>query len=208
MLALVLLVSAQPAAAASGHRATVIDGVALLPVIEVSVPASVNIMINPLKIPVDIDGGESDEQIICDSAYLANESEVPLRVDVTVAGQVKPGSNLTLVSSPTGGTGTQKNAFVYFEIKQTRTRSPADVVWDPAYDSSKHVVVTDGGSRTKKGIVTLPLRTRADDDTWENGYAQFRLTGDAVKEPASVWTPRDGINVTVAFTFKPLPYNS
>lgn len=100
-LALILLLSAPSAVLASGQPETVIEGTTRLPVISVTVPASVDIMINPFQMPVAIGNGESAEQIICSPAYILSTSEVPVRVDVTVTGSVYAKSDMSLVSSPT-----------------------------------------------------------------------------------------------------------
>ena len=42
----------------------------------------------------------------------------------------------------------------------------------------------------------------------KGGYAQFRLAGDAVRTPTSEWNESDGIDVMIAFTFKPISYVS
>lgn len=114
---------------------------------------------------------------------------------------------MTLADYPTRGVGTEKSAFVYFEIKQSSSEDPEDVKWDRSYDASKHIAVVDGVPITKEKILTLPAKT-LDGEVAKDGYAPFRLTGDAVKTPTEAWNSRDGINVTVAFTFTPLPYES
>lgn len=113
---------------------------------------------------------------------------------------------MTLVSAPTGGAGTDKSAFVYFEIKQTDSEYPEDVQWDDSYDAENHMVIMDGVPITRQRIMTLPAKT-LDGEVAEGGYAQFRLTGDAVQTPTTPWNSRDGINVVVAFTFTPLSYS-
>ena len=206
VLALVLLFSAQPAAMAAGNmRSTIIRANCRLPIIRVTVPTRASVYFNPLRFPVSIGDGETDEQIISTPASIANESEVPLEVDVTVTGAVKTGSTMTLASAPTGGTGTEKSAFVYFEMKQADSEYPEDVAWDPAYDASKHIAIVPGTSITRQSMLTLPART-LDGEVAEGGYAPFRLSGDAVKNPTNAWNIRDGIYVTVAFTFTPLSY--
>lgn len=207
LAALTLLFSAQPAAAAltSNQRSTEIKAETRLPIINVIVPASVNIMINPYRMPVQIGGEESDETIVCSPAYILSTSDIPLKVDITVTGSVYPESDMVLVTSPTHGAGTGKNAFVYFEMQQNNTEYWDEVVWASSYDSTKHIVITKGGSTTKKGIVTLPPLT-LDGELAANAYTWFRLSGDAVRMPASEWNTQDGINVTIAFTFTPQSY--
>lgn len=206
VLALVLLFSVQPPAAASNVRSTIFRAGCKLPVIRVSVTNYASVYINPLKLPVYLgDVGETD-QIISTPACAANYSEVPLVMDVTVSGSIKPGSDMTLSDSPTNGAGLSKSAFIYFEIQQSGIDDPDYVEWDSAFDQSKHIVISDGGSVTKEKLFTLAPRDEFGYVT-EGGCAPFRLTGDAVKEPANAWNSKDGVNVTVAFTFTPISYS-
>ncbi len=206
ILTLVLLFTAQPAAMAAANNgyATEIEADCRLPLIQVTVPSSNAVYINPFQLAVSIGEVDSTAQIISTPASIANKSEVPLAVNVTVTGTVNEGSDMTLASAPTGGTGTDKSAFVYFEIKQSNSSDLETVQWEPAYNAAKHIIVSST-SITRQNILTLPAKT-LDDEVAEGGYALFRLTGDAVKNPASQWDSRDGINVTVAFTFTPLSY--
>lgn len=208
VLALVLLFSIQAPAAAllSNQRSTTITTKMRMPVIRVSVTNYASVYINPLKMPVYIDSEATTDQIISTPVCAVNYSEVPLEVDLTISGSVKEGSDMTLASSPTNGSGTEKSAFVYFEIQQASTADPEEVKWDSAFDASKHIVISNGGTTTKKSVFTLAPRT-VDGEVGEGGSAPFRLTGDAVKKPANAWNSRDGINVAVAFTFTPLSYN-
>lgn len=207
-LVLILLFSVQPAAMATGNvRSTIIRTTCKLPIIQVTVPTSASLYINPLRYPVSIGDGESDEQIVFTPAAIANMSEVPLEVDVAVTSAVKAGSTMTLATAPTGGSGSDKKAFVYFEIKQSNSEYPEDVEWAPAYDASQHIALVSGVSIMRSSIMTLPART-LDGEVAEGGYAPFRLTGDAVKNPTDAWNTRDGINVMVAFTFTPLSYEN
>lgn len=207
VLALVLLFSVQPAAAAllSNQRSTNITTRLRMPKIRVTVTNYASVYINPLKMPVYIDSEATTDQIISTPACAVNFSEVPLEVDLTVSGSVKEGSDMTLATSPTNGIGTEKQAFVYFEIQQASTAYPEEVKWDSAFDASKHIVITNGGTTTKNKIFTLAPVTM-DGEVGEGGSAPFRLTGDAVTKPTNVWNGKDGINVTVAFTFTPLSY--
>lgn len=207
LLALVLLFSAQPAAMATGNiRSMIIRTSVKLPIIRVTVPTSASVYINPLRLSVSIGDLESDEQIISTPAAIANESEVPVEVDVAVIGAVKTGSAMTLASAPTGGAGGEKQAFVYLEIKQADSADPEDVQWDSAYDAAKHIAIIPGVSNKKQKVLTLPAGT-PDGGVAAGGYAPFRLSGDAVKTPTNAWNSKDGINVSVAFTFTPLSYN-
>lgn len=206
-VALLLLVFTQPASAlTSNQRETVIQATTRVPVISVTVPANVDIMINPYRMPVQIGDEESDAQILCNPAYILSTSDIPLKVDVTVTGSVYTNSDLTLVSTPTNGAGNSKNAFVYFEMQQTSIDDWEYVRWDPAFDAAKHIIVT-ATAQIKREMVTLPPLD-LEGELQENAYAWFRLAGDAARAPAIEWNTGDGISVSVAFTFTPQSYVS
>ena len=207
VLALALLFSAQSAAAAAeaaNERSMIITATTRLPVIEVTVPIAGQVYINPLQLPVDVYGEFETDQIISDPLTIANESDVALQVDVRVTGAVKSGSDMTLAAAPTNGTGTNKSAFVYFEMKASDPYDPYSVEWDEAYDAAKHIPVTPGGS-SKSNVVTLEAMSMYGEVL---GGAAFRLTGDAVKTPTNAWTAKDSIDVSIAFTFTPIPFES
>lgn len=209
VLALVLLLSAQSALAAEvppNGRELTIAGDCRIPIISVTVPTSSTVYINPLELPVNIGTSKRQRgQILSTPACIANNSQVAMQVDLTITASVKEGSDMTLASAPTGGEGTEKSAFIYFEIQQSDTYKSKYVNWDPAYDPAKHIVIQDGMSVTEENILKLPPITEKG-KVADGGYAPFRLTGDAVREPTDAWTAADGINVTVAFTFTPLHY--
>ena len=207
VLALALLLSAQSAAAAAeaaNERSMIITATTRLPVVKVTVPTSGQVYLNPLQLPVDVYGDATTDQIISYPLTIANESDAAVQVDVRVTGKVKPESDMTLASAPTNGTGTSKSAFVYFEIKPSDPYDPYSVEWDEAYDAAKHIPVTTGGS-SKSNLVTLDAVGMYGE---VQGGAAFRLTGDAVKTPTNAWTAKDGIDVTIAFTFTPIPFES
>ena len=207
ILALVLLISAQPAMAASNQRSTEITTTTKMPTINVTVPSKGSVVINPLSLPVSISGEESTDQIVCTPRQLINKSDVSLSVDITVTGANKEGSELELASSPTNGAGTAKKAFIYFEIHQADTDDVDHAEWDAGYDASKHILVLDGVPQSKTEVLTLPAKT-LDGEIAPGGYAPFRLSGDAVRSPENAWKKADGVNVVIAFTFTPIPYDS
>lgn len=212
---LALLVSTHPAAAA----ATPPNGVSVtitadtrIPIIDVSVPDSADVIINPYEMPVDIGTGQKNYgQIISTPSCLSNYSDVAIQMDLAVTAHVREAGTqkrMTLASSPTGGGGTQKRAFIYLEFQQTDTGRFKDVQWDSAYSASKptHIVLRDGVTVIRNNLMKLPPVT-SPGKVAPGGYAPFRLTGDAVASPTDEWTTDDGIDVRITFTFKPLPYD-
>ena len=205
VLALALLFSAQSAAAAAeaaNERSTIITATPRMPIINVTVPTTGEVYLNPLQLPVYVFGEETNDQIISYPLTIANESDIPLQVDVRVTGTVRPESDMTLAASPTNKTGTSKSAFIYFEMKPSDPYDPYSVEWDESYDASKHIPVSTGGA-SKSSIVTLDAMTMYGEVV---GGAAFRLTGDAVRTPTNAWTWEDGVDVSIAFTFTPIPY--
>lgn len=164
--------------------------------IQVSVPAESKLYINPLSLPVEIDGTVENKQIVCETSHIENRSVVPVVVDVTVSGAVKEGSDMTLYSASTqGSTAIAKRAFFYFEMQAVD--DPAHVEWSGGYDSTEHIPVRLY-ARTKREIVTL------DAAGGTTCYGAFHLDGDCIPTPKNPWTEADGVDVTVVFTFRPI----
>lgn len=212
VLALVLLFSAQPATAAAEiweTLSTTITATCTLPTIKVTVPSTGQIYLNPLELTVSINGEDTDNQIISVPCCIANESDIPLGVNVTVAGAINENSDMTLATSSTKDSdSTDKSAFIYFEMQTANTADPNDVTWESEYDPLKHIIIdTTADGQSKENILTLSAMT-PEGTVAEGGYAAFRLAGDAIKVPENNgWTSQDGITVAVAFTFTPLFYS-
>lgn len=194
---LALLLSA-PASAGTNPFYSRIDALCNLPEISVTVPATSEIFINPYRLSIAVEADETSAQIITAPACIENKSQVPISVSVAATGTVNEGSNLRLVSTTTGGEGTKKQAFIYFEMKASDTSNPPVSFWDAEYNAEKHVIVRVGSGRIKKNIAVLS----AVDGT--ERFGAFRLTGDCTATPYSGWTEDDGISVELTFTFTPL----
>lgn len=209
VLALAMLFSAQPATAAAetgNIRSTTITANCKVPSISVTVPTSGTVYLNPLKLKVNVDGEDRYEQVLSKTCFIANKGEIPLQVDVSVTGTLSEGSDMTLASSSTKGSASKsKLAFIYFEMQLADEYDSDLVQWDEAYDESKHIVVSDGETKTKKNVLTLGAKPINGTEV-KGGYGAFRLTGDAIVAPESEWRSIDGLMVEVAFTFTPLPY--
>lgn len=205
---LALLISV-PANAAYGTMSTKITASSCnIPVVRVTVPATGKVYINPQKLPIKLSSGfqfEEDSdvpQIVSAPSYICNESEVPLEVNVSITGAVGSGSGITLVKSSTAAsTSKNKNMFMFFQMKavdESAVESLEDIVWDTVYNEDSHVLVSTT-TKSKKQIVTL------DANKEDNCYGAFRLYGDCIASPTKPWKTTDKLDVTVAFTFTPLP---
>ena len=146
--------------------------------------------------PVEINGETIGAQIVSAPAAILNESVVPLQVTATVTGKIKDGSDMVLSSSSIDPDYTKKKAFIYFEMQTTN--DPEKVTWDSEYNMDRHIVVRLT-PKVKKKIVTLDAY---DEDGRKKCYGAFRLTGNCAAAPKIPWTDADGVDVTIAFTFK------
>lgn len=163
--------------------------------IEVVVPASGDVYINPYWLPLRVGASIENKQIISNTLAIENLSEVPLSVSVEVTGSIR--GDLRLASESTAGEGsTSKRAFMYFEI--LAVSNPNSVAWSNAYSEDKHVLIRES-TRIKKNIITLGSADQA------KRYGAFRISGDCIQNPREAWTEYDGVDIDVAFTFSPLP---
>lgn len=174
---------------------TEIDALCNLPEIQVIVPATAEVFINPFEVPVEIDSVSLAQQIVSTPAAIENKSDVPLSVTATLTGELWENCDMRLVTYSTEKL-TSKAAFVYFEIHAASGTS--FTAWDSEFDSAKHVAVREGEGRPVKDLVTLDQADKPDH------FGVFRLTGDCVRNPRTPWTEDDGLNVKIAFTFTPL----
>lgn len=193
MLLFLLPVSAQ----ASNTSSTFITAEPYIPdiKIEVVVPASGDVYINPYWLPLRVGASIENKQIISNTLAIENLSEVPLSVSVEVTGSIR--GDLRLASESTAGEETTvKRAFMYFEIQAVT--NPNSVAWSNAYNEDKHILIRES-TRIKKNIITLGAADQA------KRYGAFRISGDCVQNPREAWTEYDGVDIDVAFTFSPLP---
>lgn len=213
-LALVFSAVTAPAGAADNeprrNMTTVFNAGYEQPEVKVIVPTTGAVFINPYEEAVTIGTEEETGQILSVSSSIANLSRMPLQVDVSVYAQIAEGSTMGLASASTKDVvTTAKRAFMYFEMKNVTAalgEDPDSVQWDGTYDAETDLFVKSGVKKTKKNMVTLAAATR-DGQVSDNGAAAFHLDGDAVKNPKVPWDEKDGVQVTVTFSFKPMPYS-
>jgi hypothetical protein len=197
-----------------GNKASLkVTGTCNVPKITISVvvPSSVKSYINPSKVSVKLAGYISDAQIVTDTAYIENKSTVPISVSASVTGAIKSGSNMTLATKSTTETpdSTAKKAFVFVQMQAVSDPDPSVVDWDETYDAEKHILVTTS-TKSKTDFITLDkydADAEADGDVAKR-YGAFLMTGDCVMLPADPWTSKDGFTAQIAFTFKPLSYDT
>jgi hypothetical protein len=195
-------------AAAAGNKSTLkITGTCSIPkvTIDVVVPTSEKVYINPSKVSVKLGGSISDAQIVTETGYVENRSEVPVSVSASVSATLKSGSTMKFATASTkDSTSTAKQAFVFFQMQPVDVdhTDANSVSWDTEYDADKHILVTTS-TQKKTDFLTL-AKYDPDNDTTER-FGAFLLSGDCVTAPKTAWTTKDGFTANIAFTFKALP---
>ena len=182
-----------------------ITGTTSAPTIKITVPATGSVTVNPYKMEVTVGSDKKTDQIISATQYIANASDVAIKVSAEVTG--KPAGTLTFATAPTqGGTKvvTTNSVFMYFEMDVANANDgSADPTWATAYDSKSTKQILVGAKAVKKtDMVTLAAGDGTDPAT-AGGYAAYHLTGDAASAPTTAWTANDKADVTIAFTFTP-----
>lgn len=178
-----------PADAEEPPEASEPDAEPLEDLIDVLVPSTGQMVINPYRMKVKTLSGESREQIIHEPQVLISSSDFPVRVSARAVGKLAPESEARFVSASPAEDALDKEIFLYVEFQN----DPA--FWTGAYgDWSNQILVTDWGME-KENVMTL--------DAFGNGY--FRLFGAMTGFPDVMWNEADAPDVTVAFTFVPLP---
>ena len=158
------------------------------PVINVLLPGDGHVVVNPYGLEVPTEYGVSREQVIYTPQVLTNLSEVPVTVNVQVAGSFVLGSGANLVTAPPAPDTPWKELFLYAEFQ------PTPYQWSGWFgDLPNQVMVTPWGE-SKDGVLTL--------EPWGEGW--FRLDGTASVTPDWSWSEEDGVQVTLAFSFTPV----
>lgn len=209
VLALIMVMAlAVPAFAAGGastdpySKTTEVAGTTKVPTVNVTIPTSAAITVNPYKMSVDVsadqDGSDmKNDQIISPVQYVKNESDVAIALDVSITGKVE--GEAVFATAPVTDKILTKSAFVYFEIKAaTAEDGTGDPTWATAYDSK----ATDQVLLAAKAVVKKDVAKLGKGDETPT-YAAFRLNGNVADKSTKPWASTDKVSATIAFTIKP-----
>ena len=122
------------------------DPVPLEDLIDVLVPSSGELVINPYGLEVDMDGGVSTDQIVHSCQTLINLSDFPVIVDVSVTGTIPAESGAGFVSAPPAQDAPGKDVFLYAEFQ------PDPSVWVGEYWGLPYQVLADASG---ENVLTL-----------------------------------------------------
>lgn len=196
-MALAMTASLAIPAFAAASNTTEITGTTEAPIINVTIPATGAVTVNPYKMEVTVGSDKVTDQIISAPVYVTNTSDVPLVFDVTITG--KKAGNAIFSTTPIGTkVVTTNSVFMYAEFgAATANDGNGDPTWAAAYDSkATNQVAISERATTKKAVVELA----ATDGSTAN-YLAFKLAGDASSQPTTAWTDADTVGATIAFTF-------
>ena len=185
LLALLLALSLPAASAASAAEPPVPDAGGLINVI---VPSTGHMVINPYRLAVRPDGVETTAQLVHAPQALTNLSDFPVTVNVTASASLPRESEAVFVHAPPAPDAKAKEVFLYAEF-QARPDW-----WEGAYlDLPNQLPVSPRGA-SAGNVLTLDAQ----------GEGWFRLFGALAPSPASAWSDTDTFGAVLTFTFAPL----
>ena len=167
------------------------------PVIEVLVPSSGQVIINPYCLPVELDGQTSTDQIVSAPLILQNFSTVPVSVSASVTGTVPPGSGVSFAAAPPVPDSPVKEIFLYAEFHAVP--EPAfQPSWSGLYSDSTNQLMVGFQSAAKTDVLRLEAGGTA------CSFGAMRLFGSAAVSPMVPWQAGDDIQATFVFSFTPI----
>ncbi len=182
VLALLLALSLPAASAAEPHAP---DAGGLINVI---VPSTGHMVINPYRLAVRPDGVETTAQLVHAPQALTNLSDFPVTVNVTASASLPRESEAVFVHAPPAPDAKAKEVFLYAEFQERPDW------WEGAYlDLPNQLPVSPCGA-SAGNVLTLDAQ----------GEGWFRLFGALAPSPASAWSDTDTFGAVLTFTFAPL----
>lgn len=160
------------------------------PTVQMKVPSSGQVIINPYGYSVETNLGTTNEQVISTTQYLVSRSNVPISVSVEITGTHSNPDARFVAAEPDPSA---KELFLYAEFQPVAEGE--DPVWIGSYTGADCQVLIN---QSKEKTVTLP----SGDDTPRK--VAFRLFGAVSDGAGSGWTGSDSLSVTMSYKFDPL----
>lgn len=219
-LALVMaLALAVPAFASSGK--VDVAGTINLPTINVVLPTTASMTLNPYKLdvklnPKDTTETPSNDQILSPLMLVKNLSNTGIQVGATVQGVLGKGSDATLEASSVAAEADEKQIHVYAKFKigdadMETSDIPAEssgattgdlvLVLDDTVQVVPQLNPDDPAATTVSATGNVLAGTNDAKNPDSNGVLGFRFFGDMSK--VTTWTDKDTVSAAVAFTFTP-----
>lgn len=214
ILACVMLMAiAVPALAATPlEPALKIGSTTQVPTINIQMPTTAAIVLNPYKLSVKLDKLTSTAQVVSPVYSIANFSDVPLQASIqisaTKAGAVTLDTGTTAIDPATENTATPKARVTFnASIEDSATTAPTGTAIalkdTAAYFTGfgDFAAATSPEDASTTNTMDKGTGTRA---AAAAGYLNFQFAGEANNLNAT-WTAKDTVTPVVTFKFKIVP---
>ena len=187
------------------------------PTIKVTAPTSAAVILNPYLISITkasvVSGGSGNFQpsVVTPTLVLKNQSNVPLKMTLTVTGEIPQGSTAKFLTAAPAATEKNHGVFMYVDVlnKGSLATAPtaAQVLSDgvTAYaDANVYSATNTSGTQcvVKAGAVKMTdFMTLAVPAANQAGYVTIDIGGECATTPTDAWAATDTVNVALAFTF-------
>lgn len=154
-------------------------------IVNVLVPATGRIFINPYGQAINSENGISREEIISSPMVIINQGEAPVKVCVSAVGSVSDLSHAVFAAEPPQADTREKEIFLYAEFTDSEDS------WRRGYNGAENQLLITTRVSEEKAVLTL--------DEGVSGW--FKLFGSTAIDPEEAWCEDDEIKVTFTFTF-------
>ncbi len=188
-----------------------VTGTTNTPTIKITAPTTGSVVVNPYKLKCTLGEQQVSDQIVSATQYIVNESNVPIKVDVTVSATTA--GNAALATAAPTEKITTNSVFMYLQVVTEGVNVTVEggnvseksggTFTEYSAKSTDAVVLASGKSTTKSGIATLGAATYTDDTLTDATGCAFRFGGSAATNPTKAWTSNDTVSPTVVFSFVP-----
>lgn len=173
------------------------------PTVNVTVPASATVKLNPYQIKVTLAtiGAENAQgSILAGTQYLVNKSNVPLKMSLVATGSIPNGSNAAFSTSAPDATEKNRKVFMFVAVGDpVEGAAPTDAalsnVTYSATDTKQGVI--KAGDVKMNDILTIPVPADASD----GNYVPIDIGGACATTPTDAWAATDVVALSLAFTF-------
>lgn len=150
--------------------------------------------------------------VVSPTLVLTNESNVPIKMSLSVTGQIPQGSTAKFLTSDTTSTDKTHGVFMFVSVTNVGSKADAnkptasDGLTTPPQYAASSVYSTSNTSGTqavvKAGEVKMTdFTTLAVPASGEKGYVSIDIGGACSTTPTTAWASTDTVDVKLAFTF-------
>lgn len=165
-------------------------------IIDVTVPGSGEVIINPHRRAVELGDSVVHDQIVNNGQILTNNSTIPIIISASVTVDTEESGGLSVTTRPIAEEERQKLAYLYVEF-QNVPGPEASAAWSGAYTGAPNQLLASDGGAVSGEVLQIEAGSEAPT------YAAYRLFGALSENPETGWQAGDKLSVTVSFTFRP-----